>query len=77
MERPESTKNSHICLQVSSVDAWAWPFRKRWKGRLGISLRGYKFNSVLRLDYITDWLAISFISNVFFTNLFFGKNNNN
>jgi hypothetical protein len=54
------------------VDAWAWPFRKRWKGRLGISLRGYSFIKVLRMDYFTDWIALLCIFNIFFANLFIG-----
>jgi hypothetical protein len=58
--------------QVSSVEVWAWPFRRRWKGRLGISLRGYKFNNVLRMDYVTDWIALLFLSNIFFTYLIGG-----
>jgi hypothetical protein len=59
--------------QVSSVEVWAWPFRTRWKGRLGISLRGYNFNSVLRIDYATDWIAFLFLSNYFLTLLFAGR----
>jgi hypothetical protein len=59
--------------QVSSVEVWAWPFRTRWKGRLGISLRGYNFYSVLRMDYATDWIAFLFLSNYFLTLLFAGR----
>ena len=58
---------------MSSVEVWAWPFRTRWKGRLGISLRGYNFHSVLRMDYATDWIAFIFLSNYFFTFLFSGS----
>lgn len=58
--------------QINSVEAWAWPFRRRWKGRLGISLRGYSFNKVLRFDYITDWIALIFVSNWLFTSLLIG-----
>lgn len=50
--------------QVNSVSAWPWVFRKRWKGRLGISLRGANFYTVLRYDYITDWIAYLLIFNL-------------
>jgi len=50
--------------QVNSVSAWAWIFRKRWKGRLGLSLRGIDFHKVLRYDYMTDWIAYVLIFNL-------------
>jgi len=47
---------------MSSLVAWPTIFRLRWKGRLGISLRGgYSFYNVLRYDYMTDWIAILFL----------------
>jgi len=49
--------------QINSVNAWAYIFRKRWKGRLGISLRGVDFYKVLRYDYMTDWIAYTIIFN--------------
>jgi len=49
--------------QINSVTAWAYIFRKRWKGRLGISLRGVDFYKVLRYDYMTDWIAYTIIFN--------------
>jgi len=62
-------KNSDWTLaeisQVNSVTAWAWIFRKRWKGRLGLSLRGMDFHKVLRYDYMTDWIAYVLIFNLF------------
>lgn len=66
--RPEADWTIVELAQVNSVDVWAWPFRKRWKGRLGISLRGgFNFNNVLRMDYITDWLAVIFCLNILLT----------
>ncbi|XP_023335781.1 uncharacterized protein LOC111707029 [Eurytemora carolleeae] len=50
--------------QVNSVAAWAWIFRKRWKGRLGISLRGPDFYSVLRYDYMTDFVVYLLMLNL-------------
>ena len=44
-------------IKIDSRNAWAWIFHRRWRGRLGISLRGYDFHNVLRYDYITDWIA--------------------
>jgi len=42
-------------------------FYRRWKGRLGISLKLNKdFNSVLRFDYATDWFAFLVAFNVVF-----------
>ena len=50
--------------KVNSVAAWAWIFRKRWKGRLGISLRGPDFYSVLRYDYMTDFIVYLLMFNL-------------
>jgi len=42
-------------------------FYKRWKGRLGISLKSkWDFYQVLRFDYMTDWFAYMIIFNIFF-----------
>jgi len=51
--------------QINSVTAWAWIFRKRWKGRLGLSLRGTDFHKILRYDYMTDWIAYILFFNLF------------
>lgn len=50
--------------QIDSRNAWAWIFHRRWRGRLGISLRGYDFHNVLRYDYITDWIAFMLFFNL-------------
>lgn len=50
--------------QIDSRNAWAWIFHRRWRGRLGISLRGYDFYNVLRYDYMTDWVASLFLFNL-------------
>jgi len=50
--------------QMDSRNAWPWIFHRRWRGRLGISLRGYDFYNVLRYDYITDFIAAMLIFNV-------------
>ena len=47
-----------LIFQIDSRNAWSYLFHRRWKGRLGISLRGYDFYTILRWDYITDWFAI-------------------
>ena len=44
--------------QMSSVKAWPTIFRLRWKGRLSIATRGaIDFYTVLRYDYMTDYIA--------------------
>ena len=46
--------------QINSLQAWASIFKLRWKGRLGIATRGgYEFSTVLRYDYMTDYIAFS------------------
>eukprot|EP00088_Acartia_fossae_P068530 TRINITY_DN8708_c0_g2_i1.p1 TRINITY_DN8708_c0_g2~~TRINITY_DN8708_c0_g2_i1.p1 ORF type:complete len:309 (-),score=28.24 TRINITY_DN8708_c0_g2_i1:8-934(-) len=47
--------------QADSRNVWQWFFHKRWKGRLGISLRTRDFNTVLRFDYITDFLGFMLV----------------
>ena len=48
--------------QMNSLEAWATMFKLRWKGRLGIALRGgMDFNKVLRVDYSTDYVTFSII----------------
>jgi len=44
--------------QVNSTLAWHPIFRYRWKGRLGIHLRGVDFYKLLRWEYLTDWGVI-------------------
>lgn len=58
--------------QIDSRNAWSFPFQRRWKGRLGISLRGYDFYNVLRLDYITDWSAFIIFFNIMSSGLLSG-----
>ena len=46
--------------QINSVQAWATIFKLRWKGRLNIATRGgYEFYTILRADYMTDYIAIA------------------
>ena len=48
--------------QKSSVDAWHPIFRLRWKGRLMIATKaGFDFYKVLRVDYMTDYIAFMII----------------
>ena len=48
--------------QKSSVDAWHPIFRFRWKGRLMIATKaGLDFYKVLRVDYMTDYIALMII----------------
>ena len=48
--------------QISSVTAWPWPFKMRWKGRLSIATRGgYDFYKLLRVDYLTDYIVLMVI----------------
>ena len=48
--------------QKSSVDAWHPVFRFRWKGRLMIATKaGLNFYNVLRVDYMTDYIALMII----------------
>jgi len=53
--------------QMNSLEAWASIFKLRWKGRLGIALRGgMDFYKVLRVDYMTDYLVFALV----FTSIF-------
>jgi len=65
-ERDNSNSDWTIveAAQVNSVKTWAWVFRKRWKGRLAISMQGPSFNTVLRVDYITDWFFFLILWNL-------------
>jgi len=48
--------------QINSLQAWASIFKLRWKGRLGIALRGgYDFYKILRVDYLTDYIVFALI----------------
>ena len=48
--------------QMSSIDAWHPIFRFRWKGRLMIATKaGIDFYKVLRIDYMTDYIAFMII----------------
>jgi hypothetical protein len=63
----ENSNHEWTIVELSQVDsrkAWHWIFQKRWKGRLGISLRGYDFYNVLRYDYITDLIAYCIVFNI-------------
>jgi len=45
--------------QISSVSAWPSIIRLRWKGRLGLSLKGNTdFYNVLRYDYMKDFMVL-------------------
>jgi len=45
--------------QICSTQAWQFPFRLRWKGRLSIATRSeIKFNNVLRFDYASDYIVL-------------------
>ena len=48
--------------QMSSIEAWHPIFRIRWKGRLMIATKaGIDFYKVLRIDYMTDYIALMII----------------
>jgi len=70
-ERPDKHSDWTIVsvAQMNSVVAWHWIFQKRWKGRLGIALRGVDFYKVLRMDYITDWIAYTFLATFWLSNI--------
>jgi len=56
--------------QMNSLEAWASIFKLRWKGRLGIALRGgMDFYKVLRVDYSTDYLVFAIV----LTNIYLGQ----
>lgn len=49
--------------QINSMQAWATIFKIRWKSRLALSLKtGWDFHTLLRADYITDFLCISLLT---------------
>merc|ERR1719402_1196652 len=53
--------------QANTRDSMQAYFRFRWRGRLGICLKmGKPFLSVLRVDYLTDWIALMIFSTFFF-----------
>jgi len=53
--------------QANMRDCMQAYFRFRWRGRLGIHLKLDKpFLSVLRFDYLTDWIALMIFSTSFF-----------
>jgi len=57
--------------QINSLQAWATIFKIRWKARLALSLKtGYDFHTLLRVDYFTDYIYISFISAFFLSQVF-------
>jgi len=70
-ERPDRDSEWTIVSvgQMNSVVAWHWIFQKRWKGRLGIALRGFDFYKVLRFDYMTDWFAYTLFASFFLSGL--------
>jgi len=49
--------------QINSLQAWSTIFKIRWKARLALSLKTeYYFYTLLRVDYMTDHLYISFLT---------------
>eukprot|EP00091_Calanus_sinicus_P003658 TRINITY_DN13818_c0_g1_i1.p1 TRINITY_DN13818_c0_g1~~TRINITY_DN13818_c0_g1_i1.p1 ORF type:complete len:110 (-),score=42.53 TRINITY_DN13818_c0_g1_i1:57-386(-) len=49
--------------QINSLQAWSTIFKIRWKARLALSLKTeYDFYTLLRVDYMTDHLYISFLT---------------
>jgi len=59
-ESPASQWIIKEVAQINSLQAWATPFKLRWKGRLGIATRGgYNFYNVLRMDYMSDYIMIT------------------
>eukprot|EP00092_Neocalanus_flemingeri_P037646 GFUD01040983.1.p1 GENE.GFUD01040983.1~~GFUD01040983.1.p1 ORF type:complete len:338 (+),score=99.79 GFUD01040983.1:58-1014(+) len=59
-DSPDSQWTITEVSQINSLQAWATIFKLRWKGRLGIATRGgYEFYTILRYDYMTDYIAIS------------------
>jgi len=51
--------------QVNTVGVWPWIFRQRWKGRVGMHLKGgFNFYKILRYEYCTDWICLLLMSNV-------------
>jgi len=58
--------------QINSMQAWLNIFKLRWKGRLSIATRsGNDFYSVLRYDYIKDYIVLSLVF-TFYTAQAFG-----
>ena len=58
--------------QINSMQAWLNIFKLRWKGRLSIATRsGFDFYSVLRYDYMTDYIALCLVF-TFYTAQAFG-----
>jgi len=56
--------------QVNSVDVWPWLFRQRWKGRVGMHLKGgFNFYKILRYEYCTDWICLLLMSNLVLVSL--------
>jgi len=55
-ESPASQWTITEVAQINSLQAWATPFKLRWKGRLGIASKGgYNFYNILRMDYMSDY----------------------
>jgi len=52
--------------QINSLQAWPAIFKLRWKGRLGIAVKGsIDFYKVLRYDYMTDYVAFMIILTIY------------
>jgi len=67
---PDSQWTITEVSQINSLHAWATIFKLRWKGRLGIATRGgYNFYSILRADYISDYIVFSLISGLYIMQL--------
>jgi len=67
---PDSQWTITEVSQINSLHAWATIFKLRWKGRLGIALRGnYNFYSILRADYTSDYIVISVITGLYIMQL--------
>jgi len=48
--------------QINSMQAWATIFKLRWRVRLGVAARtGLNFNTILRIDYLNNYMFISFL----------------
>jgi len=66
-DSPTSQWTVKEVAQINSLQAWAAPFRFRWRGRLGISTRGgFDFYKVLRVDYLTDYIIFAIIFGDFY-----------
>lgn len=70
-DSPTSQWTVKEVAQINSLQAWAAPFRFRWRGRLGIATRGgYDFYKVLRVDYLTDYIVFAIIFGDIYMSMF-------